>query len=63
MRARAIREITAQHYEPGRQDRCRKWVWRKYIRPVYGMCYVTYLKYLNTPLDENEKKDGQLTLF
>ena len=27
--------ITRQYYEPGRQDRCLKWVWKKYIRDLF----------------------------
>lgn len=59
-RARAIQELAAQHYEPGRQDRCYKWVWKKHIFPVYGICYNTFLRYLK----EGRKEDAnQLKLF
>lgn len=46
-RAKAIQELTRLHYERGRQDRCLKWVWRKYIEPDYGISYHTYLSYLS----------------
>lgn len=46
IRMKNIVDITRQHYEPERQDRCYKMVWRKYINPVYGICYRTYLNYL-----------------
>lgn len=46
--ARALQELTAQHYEPERHDRCYKWVWRKYVYPQFGICYHSYLRYLHT---------------
>ncbi|MCL1942796.1 MAG: hypothetical protein FWF54_04520 [Candidatus Azobacteroides sp.] len=46
LKAQHIGEITLQYYEPGRQDRSYRAVWRKYIFPVYPMCYRTYLNYL-----------------
>ncbi|MDE5944543.1 MAG: hypothetical protein K2K83_02630 [Rikenella sp.] len=47
-RAKALQELTAQHYEPERHDRCYKWVWRKYVYPQFGICYHSYLRYLHT---------------
>lgn len=44
-RAHALR-ITEQYYEPGRQDRCLKWVWRKFIRDEFHVGYATYLRWL-----------------
>lgn len=52
-RVKAVQELTTQHYEPERQDRCRKWVWRKYVEPLYGICYMTYLSYLRVNVPEN----------
>ena len=48
-RAELIRKLTQQYYEPGNLSRCYKAVWRKYINPVYPMCYETYLNYLAIP--------------
>lgn len=42
-RARRMREITERYYEPENHRRCKKAIWRSYIRPVYGVCYQTYL--------------------
>lgn len=47
-RAKAIQELTAKYYEPERQDRCYKQVWRKHIYPVFGICYNTFLRYMKT---------------
>lgn len=45
-RARRIKAITAMRYEPGNQARCYKGVWRRFIEPEFGICYLTYLRYL-----------------
>lgn len=42
-----IRQITDLLYEPGRHDRCRKWIWSHYIRPLFGLQYQTYCRCLS----------------
>ena len=63
LRAKAIKRIAAEHYEPGRQDRCYKWVWKRHIRPVYVICYNTFLKYLKCVEPGAEDGGTQLRLF
>lgn len=46
LRIEQVRAIVEQHYEPGRQDKNLKWVWRTHVRPVYGIGYITFLGYL-----------------
>lgn len=46
IRAEQICKIAAEYYEPGRQDRSYKWVWRYHILPIYGINYRTFLKYM-----------------
>ena len=61
-RIREVCEITREHYEEGNQSKCYRAVWRKYIEPKYGICYRTYLNYINEPLPQDP--DGkQLSLF
>ena len=59
--------IVQEHYEEGNRSRCYKEVWRKYVYPIYPMCYHTFLSYINTPLGDLRKppKDDprQLKLF
>ena len=55
VRIKAINKITAAHYEEGNQSRCYKAVWRNIIQPRFGICYRTYLSYLNTHLNASEK--------
>lgn len=45
-RAEKVKAITALHYEAGNQARCYKAVWRRWIEPEFGICYLTYLRYL-----------------
>lgn len=45
-RAKIIQQLTAAYYEPGNLRRCYRAVWKKYINPVYPMCYNSFLKYL-----------------
>lgn len=65
LRIQHVCAITQQYYEEGNAAKCYKAVWRRYVYPVYPMCYRTYLKYINTPLgDLHEPPDNrQLNLF
>ena len=60
-------QIVQEHYEPGDQSKCYRQVWKLYVNPVYPMCYRTMLRYIATPLpneEETEKEDPkQLSLF
>ncbi|WP_259330572.1 hypothetical protein [Parabacteroides merdae] len=58
-------DIVRKHYEPGRRDRCYKEVWRRYVNPVYSMCYRTFLNYIgtNTELERRRNAEAQLQLF
>lgn len=61
-RIKLVCDIVNQHYEPGNQSKCYKAVYRRYVNPVYPMCYHTFLKYINTPVMDSEA-DKQLKLF
>lgn len=59
-------DIVRKHYEPGRRDRCYKEIWRRYVCPVYPMCYRTFLNYIGVNVEQEMKKlsdPSQLTLF
>lgn len=49
-RIQQIREITQKHYEEGNQSKCYRAIWRRHIYPAFGICYRTYLNYVNTPM-------------
>ena len=65
LKIRNVNAIVQREYEPGRHDKSYKAVWRKYVFPVYPMCYRTFLNYINTPIPhEEEKRDyRQYSLF
>lgn len=54
IRAKVLHDLAAQHYEPGRQDRCLKWVWRWHVRSLYGIGYRTFLRYLKAAEADTE---------
>ena len=67
-RMKAILAIVREEYEPGNQRRCYKAIWRRRIKPEFGVCYKTLLVYLDTPpseLEETKPAEGksQLRLF
>lgn len=63
-RVMAIRAITENNYEPGNAQKCYKAVWRRYVYPIYGCCYRTYLNYLGIPTPPVRRSHpGQLLLF
>lgn len=61
-KAKLITELTYKYYEVGRQDRSLAAVWRRWVYPVYPMCYKTFLKYLHTKQDDGNDNQ-QLKLF
>ena len=61
-KAKCIQEIISRHYEPGRQDRNLRAVHRRYIEPLFGVCYKSCLRAWHTDTsilnsDQKEKKD------
>lgn len=62
-RTKLLRAITERYYEAGNNRRCYKAIWKRYINPIYPMCYRTYLNYLNIPTTPPKVDALQLTLF
>ncbi|MDR0295165.1 MAG: hypothetical protein LBH91_03105 [Prevotellaceae bacterium] len=54
--AERVQEITRQYYEPGRQDRNYRAVWKYYVLPVHHIKYKTYLRYLKIDVEAERKK-------
>lgn len=65
LRIKLVCDLTRQHYEEGNLARCYKQVWRRFVYPVYPMCYHTYLSYLRRGLAgfNESRHDNQPTLF
>jgi len=61
--AELVRSIVNANYEPGRQDRCKRWVYRNIVKPRTGISEKTFWRYLGVkPPPKIEDKD-QLKLF
>lgn len=60
LRIKNVCAIVREHYEVGNQSKCYKAVWRRYVYPVYPMCYRTFLNYINA---KPTSKDDYPTLF
>ena len=50
-RSEIVRQLVADNYEEGRQDRCKRWVYRHIVRKSYPMSERTFWRYLR----ENDK--------
>lgn len=61
-RAQDVRNIVAEHYEPGRQDRCKLWIYRNIVRPSFGISERTFFRYLKEE-ETPQQNFTQLTLF
>lgn len=59
-RAIVIAEMVDAYYQEGRHDRCKQWVWRNIICPVYPISLSTFHRYLKRveTLKKNESKKG-----
>lgn len=68
LRAKMVQDLTAEHYEAGRHDRCKRWVFRHIVSKVYPMSERTFFRYLSIDVNDEgsaaRKEDkNQLTLF
>jgi len=64
LRIQAIQRLAYQHYEPGRQDRSWRWVWRCHILPIYQIGFRTFEQYMSidveSKLNEMDKNSVQI---
>lgn len=65
LRAKMVQDLTAQHYEPGRHDRCKRWVFKHVVIKVYPMSERTFFRLLHMNTDDIGKKEQgrRQTLF
>ncbi len=67
LKAQIVQRIVADNYEPGRQDRCRRWIYRNIVRKQLPMAECTFFRLLHTDTSVLEKPKSscprQLTLF
>lgn len=67
-RAKLVQKMTDEHYEPGRHDRCKKWVFVHVVSKVYPMSERTFYRYLGVDTSQLERPEKvedkrQLKLF
>lgn len=53
-RAEIVKRLVAAHYEPGRHDRCKLWVFRNVVSREMPIGERTFWRYLS----ENNEPDG-----
>jgi hypothetical protein len=46
LRALEVQRLLEEHYRPGRQDRCKLWVYRNFVYPKYRISEGTFFRYL-----------------
>jgi hypothetical protein len=67
LRAKMVQDLTAEHYEAGRHDRCKRWVFRHIVSKVYPMSERTFFRYLSIDItvesDSKKEDKRQLKLF
>ncbi|WP_315334160.1 hypothetical protein [Porphyromonas endodontalis] len=49
-----VQQLVREYYEPGRQDRCLAEVWRRWVYPVYPMCYETLRRIMAINIKEEQ---------
>lgn len=65
MLAERVKTIVREHYEPGRHDRCKLWVYRNFIKPTIGISEKTFWCCLREEAQEKvvEEDPRQMKLF
>lgn len=62
-----VEMLLSEHYEPGRQDRCKRWVYVHYVYPATHISERTFYRYLGEYekrlLAEPEADAVQLSLW
>lgn len=61
LRIKLVNELVQKHYIEGVTTY--KGIFEKYVKPVYPMCYETFLEYINTVVPKNaDAADAKLQL-
>lgn len=61
--AELVRSLVRENYEPGRQDRCKSWVYRNIVKPRIGISEKTFWRYLGVKIIKPIEDKNQLKLF
>lgn len=46
-----VQDMVKRYYEPGRQDRCLRWVWLNHVNKIYPMSERTFYRYCRVRFD------------
>ena len=55
-----VKQLVADNYEEGRQDRCKRWVYRHIVRKSYPMSERTFWRYLKEDNDSKQVDSRQM---
>jgi len=61
-KALKVQEIVQKHYEKGRQDRSKLWVFKYIVLKTYPMSKSTFFRYLSVKENLKDSDDWQLKL-
>ena len=66
--AKKVKELTMQHYESGRHDRCKERIFKSVVSKTYPMSRSTFFRYLACEEEVKENSNNnvrykQLTLW
>jgi len=61
-RSEIVRQLVADNYEEGRQDRCKRWVYRHIVRKSYPMSERTFWRYLRENNDSKQVDPRQMLI-
>ncbi|MDD4992162.1 MAG: hypothetical protein PHR83_08025 [Paludibacter sp.] len=50
-RAKLVQAIVKQHYEAGRQDKCKRWVYKTHVKKIYPMDERTFWRLMKIKTD------------
>ena len=63
LKAKIVKQLVAENYEPGRLDRCRLWVYRTIVRKRIPMSERTFFRLLHMDTEAAQPRERQLSLF
>ena len=61
-KAKMVQQLVEAHYEEGRQDRCKRWIYRNYVQKLMPMSERTFWRYMGMQVEENRKETDERQL-
>lgn len=60
-RAKLVHDLTYRHYEVGRHDRCKLWVYRHVVSKAFPISERTFFRYLKMIKELSLSSEGKTT--